>query len=226
MSVLEKLKSVQGQIRAPKNQFNKFGGFKYRSCEDILEAVKPFLKSENAIIVLSDTTRIVGEVIFCDAEATFIDVLDGTNVKVSASAGIDIHRKGMDVAQSCGASSSYARKYALQGLLLLDDGADPDSDEPKEAEKSKVTGLRDYVDEVKRLDEAQEDKTVSQMREEMTKWFVRQYGADALLKFHEMTGGMFSSPDKIKTDKNVKVCYNKYLEYKRGEQCLAQTPNV
>ncbi len=220
MSVLEKLQTVQQKIKAPKGQFNKFGGFHYRSCEDIVEAVKPILSEVGAVIILNDTIRTFGDVLCCDAEATFIDMVDGGNIKVGASAGIDIHRKGMDIAQSFGASSSYARKYALQGLLLLDDGSDPDSSEKGLAlvASNGVTAretLQDYTEEARRLD-AERNLTTEQKRKEMTDWFIKRYGSDAMLKFHEMTGGVFSAPDKIRTDKNVGVCYNKYLEYKEA----------
>ena len=118
-----KLVNVQATLKAPKNQRNNFGNYNYRSCEDILEAVKPILKKEGLTLMLSDTIN--NEPLYVVATAT---ISDGTDkLSVSAQAGIDPNKKGMDVAQSFGASSSYARKYALNGLFLIDDTKDADA---------------------------------------------------------------------------------------------------
>ena len=120
-----KLVDIQGRLKAPKNQRNSFGNYNYRSCEDILEAVKPLLREHNLrLTITDDTVEIVG-MVFIDAEAI---ISDGTNtVSSRAQAGINLNKKGMDIAQSFGASSSYARKYALNGLFLIDDTKDADS---------------------------------------------------------------------------------------------------
>jgi len=118
-----KLVNVQATLKAPKNQRNNFGNYNYRSCEDILEAVKPILKKEGLTLMLSDTIN--NEPLYVIATATISDGTD--SVSVSAQAGIDPNKKGMDVAQSFGASSSYARKYALNGLFLIDDTKDADA---------------------------------------------------------------------------------------------------
>lgn len=117
-----KLNEIQSQLKAPKNQFNSFGKYKYRSCEDILEAVKPLLV--DSILTISDEVKTIGNYVFIEATATFKNETE--NISVSAQAGIT-ERKGMDIAQSFGSSSSYARKYALNGLFLIDDTKDADS---------------------------------------------------------------------------------------------------
>lgn len=117
------LAKIQQELKSPKGQHNKFGNFNYRSCEDILEAVKPFLSG--ATLTLSDEVKSVGDVLYIEATARLNHNSEIAEAK--ASAGINLVRKGMDVAQSFGASSSYARKYALGGLFLLDDTKDADT---------------------------------------------------------------------------------------------------
>lgn len=130
------LTKIQNELKAPKNQYNAFGKYKYRNCEDILEAVKALLAKYNSTIVISDEIKEVNGFIYVESTVFFTCSIDGKiteETKVSASAGIDPNRKGMDIAQSFGASSSYARKYALNGLFLIDDTKDSDTIEaPKE----------------------------------------------------------------------------------------------
>lgn len=122
---MEKLIKIQSELKAPKSQFNSFGKYKYRNCEDVLEAVKPLLAKYGCALTISDNIAEVNGMVYVEAIATFSDGTD--NVHVSAQAGIDPNRKGMDIAQSFGSSSSYARKYALNGLFLIDDTKDADS---------------------------------------------------------------------------------------------------
>jgi hypothetical protein len=122
---MEKLIKIQSELKAPKNQYNAFGKYKYRNCEDILEAVKPLLESQKCTLVLTDEIKEVANVLFIEAKAIFSD--GDSKIEVCAQAGIDINRKGMDIAQSFGSSSSYARKYALNGLFLIDDTKDADN---------------------------------------------------------------------------------------------------
>jgi hypothetical protein len=122
---MNKLTLIQSELKAPKNQYNSFGKYKYRSCEDILEALKPVLNKHNCTLVITDEIKEVGGIVFCESTAI---IKDGeSEVAVTAQAGIDIARKGMDIAQSFGSSSSYARKYALNGLFLIDDTKDADA---------------------------------------------------------------------------------------------------
>jgi len=121
----QRLINVQSRLKAPKSQYNSFGKYAYRNQEDILEAVKPLLAENGLVMTVSDEIIGVGELMIVRA---VVNVTDGTDsIKVSASAGIDTNRKGMDIAQSFGASSSYARKYALNGMFLIDDTKDADA---------------------------------------------------------------------------------------------------
>jgi len=127
MNIHEKLVDIQGRLKAPKNQFNSFGKYKYRNCEDILEAVKPLLVEHKVVLTISDEVIHLGNglSIYIESTAQLKD-LDGS-IEVTAQAGIDPNKKGMDVAQCFGSSSSYARKYALNGLFLIDDTKDADA---------------------------------------------------------------------------------------------------
>lgn len=142
MNVYEKLLTVQTKLNAPKNRQNKFGGYSYRSCEDILEAVKPLLAEVKAIILIKDSIVQIGERYYVQAQAFFYDLesKDGTSNMVSADAYArePDEKKGADPAMVTGASSSYARKYALNALLLIDDAKDPDTDEYRKEADAKV----------------------------------------------------------------------------------------
>lgn len=130
---MKELNRIQQELKAPKSQFNSFGKYKYRSCEDILEAVKPILGT--CTLTLSDVVKEVAGIPYVEATA---QLNCGDQVaSVSAQAGISVNRKGMDISQSFGASSSYARKYALAGLFLLDDTKDADSQDNRDANKEK-----------------------------------------------------------------------------------------
>ena len=127
MNVYEKLMTVQTKLRAPKGQYNSFGKYSYRSCEDILEALKPLLAEVGAIINISDEAKLLGDRHYIEATAMFIDVKTGDSVVARALAREACIKKGMDDSQITGASSSYARKYALNGLFGIDDNKDADS---------------------------------------------------------------------------------------------------
>ena len=122
------LQQIQQELKAPKSRDNNFGKYKYRSCEDILEAVKPLLQDTNSMLVITDEVQQVGSVVVVTAKVIFTDA-EGKETTVTAHAGVEIDKKGMDVAQTFGTSSSYARKYALNGMFLIDDTKDYDSDE-------------------------------------------------------------------------------------------------
>jgi len=124
---MEELINIQSELKAPKNQFNSFGKYKYRSCEDVLEALKPLLKKNNCTLTISDVILEVAGLVFVEAIATIRNE-KGNDISVSAQAGINPDKKGMDIAQSFGSSSSYARKYALNGLFLIDDTKDSDTE--------------------------------------------------------------------------------------------------
>jgi len=134
---MKELILIQSELKAPKNQFNAFGKYKYRSVEDILEAVKPLLLKYECTLIIEDEVKEVGGIVFIEATASIQKDMEGR--AVTAQAGIDINRKGMDVAQSFGSSSSYARKYALNGLFLIDDTKDPDSTNDHGGKKEELT---------------------------------------------------------------------------------------
>ncbi len=126
-SVYACLNIVQTELNAPKNQTNAFGKYKYRSCEDILEGVKPLLHKVGCVIVVSDEVTMVGDRVYVKATARFIATDSGEAIEATAFAREELSKKGMDSAQLTGSTSSYARKYALNGLLLCDDSKDADS---------------------------------------------------------------------------------------------------
>ena len=127
MNVYEKLMTVQTKLRAPKGQYNSFGRYSYRSCEDILEALKPLLAEVGAIVNISDEVKLIGDRFYVEATAMFLDCETGDSVVARASAREDETKKGMDLAQVTGSVSSYARKYALNGLFAIDDNKDSDA---------------------------------------------------------------------------------------------------
>lgn len=126
---LERVGQLQAELKAPKGQTNKFGGYKYRSCEDILEAVKPLLQKHRLVLTVGDELMNCGDRYYICATATLRD-MDGDDFMAnSAYAREAAEKKGMDEAQITGTASSYARKYALNGLFCIDDTKDPDTDE-------------------------------------------------------------------------------------------------
>ena len=129
MSVQTKLLKIQNELKAPKNQYNSFGRYKYRNCEDILEALKPILKEQKATIIISDEIVEVNGKSYIKANAVFTDVEDEKSVNVTAYAREEDNKKGMDASQITGCASSYARKYALNGLFAIDDTKDSNYNE-------------------------------------------------------------------------------------------------
>jgi hypothetical protein len=153
MGIYEKLLNIQSELKAPKGQYNSFGKYKYRSCEDILEAVKPICKKNKAVLILSDTIYSKGERYYIEATATLIDTEDGTRIENTASAREEETKKGMDGSQITGTASSYARKYALNGLFCIDDTKDADTDEYKQQidndkliDSKMVSGLNEAIE--------------------------------------------------------------------------------
>lgn len=138
MGVYEKLIAVQNKLYAPKSKYNKFGGYYYRSCEDILEGCKPLLKEINASLYLSDEIVQVGDRFYVKAIATFTDNESGEKIENVAYARESTEVKGMSAPQITGASSTFARKYALNGLFCIDDTADDDTVELKEEKENRA----------------------------------------------------------------------------------------
>ena len=151
MNIQEKLLKVQSELKAPKSQYNSFGKYKYRNAEDVLEAVKPLCSSVGAFIVISDELVQVGERYYVKATVKFCDtqINNGQmqHVDVTAYAREEEDKKGMDGSQITGASSSYARKYALNGLFAIDDTKDSDTtnigtDKQPKTEKSEQQSMK------------------------------------------------------------------------------------
>lgn len=139
MGIYQKLLQIQTELKAPKSQYNNFGKYSYRSCEDILEALKPILARANATVVISDEIVNIANRFYIKATAKIIDTETGEQIEAAAFAREEESKKGMDGSQVTGSSSSYARKYALNGLFAIDDTKNSDysnnQNEPKEAPK-------------------------------------------------------------------------------------------
>lgn len=129
MTIHEKMMKIQTTLKAPKNLFNSFGNYKYRNAEGILEAVKPLLAENKLSMYISDDVQAVNDRVYVKATVSIFDIETGESVMATASAREALNKKGMDDSQITGTASSYARKYALNGILLLDDTKDADTDE-------------------------------------------------------------------------------------------------
>jgi len=149
---MDKLIKIQQKLKAPKGQYNKFGNFHYRSAEDILEAVKPLL--DGALLTLQDEAVMLGNRYYIKATVTFID--ENFKTEITAYAREPETKAGMDASQITGTASSYARKYALNGLFCIDDNKDADTEEyvtevkvkeaiEKQKQEEKHLGLQDYL---------------------------------------------------------------------------------
>lgn len=157
---MKKLIEIQKALKAPKSNYNSFGKFSYRSCEDILEAVKPICAENGCVLTLSDEIVNIGDRYYIKATASIVDVETSDNVTASAFARESDSKKGMDDSQVTGTASSYARKYALNGLFCIDDAKDPDTDENtkqrKKANSEKITQFQ--ADELEQIcDNARRD---------------------------------------------------------------------
>lgn len=184
---MEALLKIQNELKAPKGQYNSFGKYNYRSCEDILEALKPLLLKYNATMYITDDVVSVGDRIYVKATATISDGKE--TISVSAFAREPEIRKGMDEAQVTGATSSYARKYCLNGLFAIDDTKDSDTEENRNEAEERKRQSKKYE-----FSESQ--------KAEMKKWTDGTFTAEELAKF------------KVEVTKDVKKAYDDMkLEY-------------
>ncbi|KEI16959.1 recombinase [Clostridium novyi B str. ATCC 27606] len=151
MGVYEKLLRVQSELKAPKSQFNKFGNYAYRNCEDILESVKPLLLENKLSLTIADEILLVGDRYYIKATATVVDIETGDKESVSAFAREEENKKGMDASQLTGSTSSYARKYALNGLFCIDDTKDSDTTNTGSKTSNKTSGKKLTQAQLKRL---------------------------------------------------------------------------
>lgn len=171
MVLKEKLLHIQTELKAPKGQYNNFGKYKYRSCEDILEAVKPLLEKYKAVLTIRDEVIQVGDRYYIKATAEIVDAEKEDFCKyVSAFAREAESKAGMDASQITGTASSYARKYALNGLFLIDDTKDADTDEhAKQTEERKITEKQlDFIRQIAK----EQGKTLDE--ETVKKWSAKQ----------------------------------------------------
>jgi hypothetical protein len=136
------LMAVQAELKAPKGQHNSFGKYDYRSAEDIIEAVKPLLKENGLFLNMSDEVVLVGDRYYIKATVKVVDVVTGESVQTSALARESAQKKGMDESQVTGTASSYARKYALNGLFAIDDNRDADTNEYAAQTRQSAAGAR------------------------------------------------------------------------------------
>ena len=139
MEIYKKLNIIQKKLIAPKGQYNSFGKYYYRSCEDILESVKPLLNETNTTLTICDDIVLIGERYYLKATATLTDCESGESVSNVAFAREEEKKTGMADSQLTGACSSYARKYALNGLFCIDDVADADTRDNSSTETEKTT---------------------------------------------------------------------------------------
>lgn len=138
MTIFEKLQKIQTALKAPKNQHNSYGGYNYRSCEDIFEGLKPCMEEQGTALVITDDIVTIGDRFYVKAVATLYSTEDGSSISNTAYAREETTKKGMDGSQITGSSSSYARKYALNGLFCIDDTKDADTDEQKKQSEAKA----------------------------------------------------------------------------------------
>ena len=182
MSVYLKLVKVQSELKAPKSQYNSFGKYSYRNCEDILEALKPILNEVKAIVNISDEVVLIGDRYYIKATVKFIDAETGEMVEASAMAREEETKKGMDASKLTGSTSSYARKYALNGLFAIDDTKDSDTTNTHNKYEDKIT-----ENQVKRLFIIAKGKDTDKVKN-----IVSKYG--------------FSSSKDITKDKYNSIC--------------------
>jgi hypothetical protein len=198
---MKELMRIQTKLKAPKSQFNKFGNYKYRNLDDINEAVKPILRELNCCLTLSDDIILVGDRFYVKATATLKNEA-GEQVVVTASARESFDKKGMDSAQITGAASSYARKYALNGLFAIDDTKDADSfDNTAEVKIWKSKAERNRT--IKAMIQCfidQDANTALEVRNEMTNQQVKDLADEMVNHFYEGVNGA----DIIKFFKEIK----------------------
>ena len=138
----KKLQRIQAELKVPKSKYSEYGGYSYRSLEDIYEAAKPLLNEEGLLLTLEDKIVMIGNRIYVKATAILRDTKDDRTIETAAYAREEESKKKMDVAQITGSASSYAKKYALNNLFLLDDSKDADTDEYKENETVSMAEAR------------------------------------------------------------------------------------
>lgn len=199
MNVYEKLQAIQTELKAPKGQYNKFGKYKYRSCEDILEAVKPLLKKYGCSLTIKDTIEQIGDRYYVKAEAMFRntekpleEIVTNTGFAREAET-----KTGMDASQITGTASSYARKYCLNGLFLIDDTKDADTNEYKAQTDPNATTDR------------------AEAKEEKQELMATEYQIKKMKEIADQLGEEFD--DDIAKNMTAKQASNFINKYSKGE---------
>ena len=182
MNIYEKLTEVQNELKAPKSKYNSFGKYNYRSCEDILEAVKPILKAKRLAMTVKDDVFNIGDRFYIMATVTVFDCESEEKVTTTAYAREDADKKGMDGSQITGSSSSYARKYALNGMFAIDDTKDADSwnthDKDRTVEKKEAErATEEQIAKLRALYKGKEDKLTE---------LIDKYGITSPVQFKRM----------------------------------------
>lgn len=192
-NITQKLLAIQLELKAPKNQRNKFGNYNYRSAEDILEAIKPYTKKHNVLFKITEEIKMVGEHVFIESVAKCIDVDSQEAIESVGTAIVDFQAKGMQMPQRTGAASSYAKKYALGNLLLLDDTKDADSTNTHGKSTSKTSNVKSTVTTTKKTLESNSEvynRVVSALRS----------GKYTIEDFHQRFNISVATLDQIKQD--------------------------
>lgn len=182
-NILKKLFDIQQELKVPKNQRNTFGNFNFRNCEDIMEASKPICAKHNCLLTCTDELIQVGERYYVKAVATLFDVDGEESISTSACAREEEVKKGMDASQITGASSSYARKYALNGLLQLDDNKDADANEYKKQQEDRQTNKKPTAKKVDKPVEMITDEQVKLLHTLLTKLNNEEFKKNLYEKF-------------------------------------------
>ncbi|EME8143314.1 ERF family protein [uncultured Enterococcus sp.] len=207
----EKVVTIQTELKAPKGQFNKFGNYKYRSLEDINEALKPLLAREQLQLTVSDELVLIGDRYYVKATATISDS-DGNYVEVHGYARESKDKKGMDDSQITGTASSYARKYAMNGLFLIDDTKDADTDEYAKQTKELASNKQSQPPK-SILTDSQKQTAVSKMTE-----FAKQQNMKLEQAVNKLFPYLKLEPDLAKLTPDGFGILMNYLNKKMGGQ--------
>lgn len=173
-TITQKLATIQQKLKAPKGQYNSYGKYAYRNAEDILEAVKPLCAETGTLVLLSDEIINIGSRFYVKATAALINAETQTQISVSANAREEEEKKGMDGSQVTGASSSYARKYALNGLFAIDDTKDSDTTNNAGTDKNAVKGKQTPL--VTTKEQLAEAAALGVDLQKTTEWYNRNNG--------------------------------------------------
>lgn len=213
--LLEKLNIIQTKLKASKNQYNSFGEYSYRSCEDILESLKPFLDEYGLIINLSDEVELIGDRFYIKAIAKLVEVETGNSYETKAYAREAESKKGMDSAQVTGATSSYARKYALNGLLAIDDTKDNDYYDNRNLKQNNANGGRNKVN---------KNNNTNKMTLDEAKKIVLNFGDFNNISLGQLAkeniGAVKDLYKKAGNPKNKEACRLILMDYKKQMQTI------